>query len=324
MGLINKKGNEIVKSVRKNNKVGNTTSELVKDFEKYWNEFYFMEEHFPIKSIEEVLLKQKQEEIYGKREVTPRGLPKFSPSSADKCPLELFNGLMRIPEDEITMYPYNRRWTRNASFVHEAIQRDLLYFEKLVEGNPFSVCKASEVVPKFKGTNKENLPAWERNILSHKVFLHNGEKFCISGMMDGNLWYKGEHIGFEIKTKSTTIASVGDFKLKSPMESHVKQQVAYSILFFGEPYEERTDRFLIYYESLAKDSWTKGEEAKKDYKVFEVNVTLEDRLALLDKFAMVTKAYREKVNPCGDCTKCFFCPYHNQCPFYNQCKGGCK
>lgn len=316
MGLINKRGNEIKKDVKKSKQVGNTTSELVKDFEKYWEEFYRMDEHFPIKSIENVLLQQKNEEVNGQRPIQPKGLPKFSPSSADKCPLDLYNSLMRVPEDEQTLSPYHRRWTRNASFVHEAIQRDLLYFEKLVEDNPFSVCKAGEVVPKYKGTPKGNLPAWERNILDFKVIEHNGEKFIMSGMMDGNLWYKGEHIGFEIKTKSTTIASVGDFKLKTPMESHVRQQVAYSILFFGDIYEDRTDRFLIYYESLAKDSWTKGEEARKDYKVFEVNVTKEDRIKLLDKFALVTKAYREKTHPSGDDSKCFFCPYKNQCPFY--------
>ncbi|MCF0113746.1 MAG: PD-(D/E)XK nuclease family protein, partial [Erysipelotrichaceae bacterium] len=197
------------------------------------------------------------------------------------------------PKEE--RFPYHKRWTRNATAVHEAIQRDMLYAEVLVPG------------AKFKVARKNGLPAWEENVKHPVIVEHNGKEFAVLGMMDGILEYKdGSTIGFEIKTKSTTIASVGNYLLKKPADSHLTQATAYSILF-------GIDEYLFLYESLAKDGWTKGAEAKPDIRVFYHKVTEEDRLALLDKFSEVVSAVETGTIPEMETDKCLFCQYKHLC-----------
>ena len=153
--------------------------------------------------------------------------------------------------------------------------------ERFLKDAPFEVCRT-----------KEGKPAWERNTRTVRQFEHNGEKFQIYGMVDGMLWYKPgkKRIGYDFKTKSTTIATVGDYKLKVPQENNVAQMVGYSLLF-------DVDEYIIHYESLAKDGWTKGTEARSDMKVFHLKITDEMRKELLDKLARVCKYVREKKLP---------------------------
>lgn len=250
--------------------------------------------------IEALLLKVKERELerMRKRPGQPEetgGLVKFNPSSASKCERELFYRAVKVKQDEMTMYPYQRRWTRNSSAVHEAVQRDLLYSEKYTSG-AFTVERTAE-----------GFPAWEDEILTTKKMEHQGVPFLIHGKMDGILRYKdGSRIGFEYKTKSTTIAQIGSYKMKSAEESHVLQTVAYSLLF-------GIDEFLILYESVAKDGWKKGEEARPDLRCFYIRVTDGQKQALLDKWAGVASMCYDAEIPEGDRSKCIFCPFKSRC-----------
>jgi hypothetical protein len=226
-----------------------------------------------------------------------KGLITFAPSSASKCERELAFKAYKVAKDETPTIPYQKRWTRNATAVHRATQRDLLYGEKIL---PY---------PKFKVRRGEDgRPCWERNIQTVKRFEHNGVEFQIFGMMDGQLIYTPDDsvIGFEFKTKSTTLAAIGEYKMKEASPDHRLQCVAYSLLF-------GLDEFLIVYESLAKDSWSKGKDAKPDMRAFHVRVTEDDRLWLLDKFARVAEQYYNGEIPRPDYSKCMFCPFKTRC-----------
>jgi hypothetical protein len=225
------------------------------------------------------------------------GVIMFSPSSASKCERELFLKATKAKKDKITMYPYQKRWTRNSTAVHRAVQKDLMYAEKVLKNPRFTVERTDE-----------GRPAWEKNI-AHVVQLeHNGIPFQLYGMMDGVLRYTpdGSRIGFEFKTKSTTIAAIGDYKMKEASPDHVTQCTAYSLLF-------GVDEFLITYESVAKDSWMKGEDARADMRAFYVHVTDEDRQRLLNKFAAVAEQYYDGEVPIPDYSKCIFCPFKTRC-----------
>jgi CRISPR/Cas system-associated exonuclease Cas4 (RecB family) len=215
-----------------------------------------------------------------------KGLVTFTPSSASKCERELYYKAKHAGRDEQSFYPYQRRWTRNGSAVHGAVQRDLLYAEKYL------------VSPKFKvQRTRTGSPAWERNLRHVRKFDHNGVR--VYTLDDSK-------IGFEFKTKSTTITAIGSYKLKNAQQSHKEQCIAYSLLF-------GLNEFILLYESLAKDNWTKGAEAKPDLRAFYLEVTNEDRETMLDKFAGVAKLVRSGDLPGANTDKCIFCPYKDRC-----------
>ncbi|MGV2685489.1 hypothetical protein GNF82_13990 [Clostridium perfringens] len=251
------------------------------------------------KDIERLLLKQKQLEldVPDAHTLIQKGLTIFSPSSVSECPRELFYKAVKATRDKTIMHPYQRRWVRNGLAVHEFTQRDLLYMEKTLENPLFTVART-----------EDGLPKWESNIKTHKVIEHNGEKFAMFGMMDGELVYTsyGSNIGFEFKTKSTTIAQVGTFKMKDAQDGHKLQTVAYAILFDLE-------EFILMYESVAKDNWSANANAKPDIRTFYNKVTEEDKTMLLDKLADVQKHIREGRLPEGDLSKRLFCPYKTSC-----------
>lgn len=257
---------------------------------------------FPDKEIEELLIKQAQADVerMGNRPTFPKGYIKFNPSSASKCERELYYRSLYVGQDERTMFPYQKRWVNNGSAIHAERQKDLLMSAKFVDDAPFAPF-----------TLPSGLPAWEGNILRFKPFHHNGQKFVIYGMCDGILSYNeldGEKslVGWEFKTKSTTVAAIGDFRLKEPQSDHKMQVASYNLLF-------NISEWLIVYESLAKDGWTKGEEAKDDMRVFHVQVSEEERNQILDKFARVTKMVNERTLPPKDESKCLFCPFKQAC-----------
>lgn len=252
---------------------------------------------FDNKEIESMLLKQKEIEVglIGVRGDRPSPYV-FSPSGASKCERELYYKILGAAKIE-EKYPYQRRWTRNATAVHEAVQRDLLYSEKLLKDPSFTVKRM-----------ENGLPAWESNLKTYKGFTHNGVSFLILGMMDGILTYKdGSEIGFEFKTKSNSIGQVGNYKMKDAADPHKEQCIAYSLLF-------GMDEFILMYESVAKDGWMKNAEAKMDIRTFYYKVTDEDKTTLLDKFASVVQAAQAKELPVARTDKCLFCPYKHICP----------
>lgn len=258
---------------------------------------------YPNYEIESLLLKQKEHDLEKMKnfERLPEGLISFSPSSASACARGLVFKANKEEKDEVIRYPYQRRWTRNSSAVHETVQRDLLYCEKVLK-NPIFMVERLE----------SGLPAWEQNIKTAKVIEHNGVKFVLNGMCDGILNYTpdGSRILFEFKTKSTTIGTVGTYKLKGVQEEHRIQAVAYSILF-------GVDEVVFMYESVAKDGWTKGAEAKVDFRTFYVKITEEDRKNLLDRLSEIAKQYYNNEIPAKE-DKCFFCVYKNACEMVGE------
>ena len=279
------------------------------------NNFHSLDNVWDDYGIERLLLKQQQLEVEGIKNREPKrtDIVIFNPSSAGKCPRELFYRNTTIVPEGLNLYPYNKRWSSNGTAVHSRIQRDLLYAEKLLKDNPFRVAKAKDVLGDRCRKDRANLPAWESNILNTVEFTHNGQHFGIRGMADGFLYYNSQLVNLEIKTKSTTVAAVGTYKMKEPMHHHVMQCICYSLLFDGDPYEDRTDVSILFYESLAKDEWSKGAEARPDIRAFQINVTKDMRIALLDKFAMVTECVSNGEVPIADTSKCLFCPYKSTC-----------
>ncbi|MED4619168.1 hypothetical protein [Priestia megaterium] len=276
--------------------VGN---KMAKHLADHFNAFHGLQHRRNDKEIESLLLKQTEHEVklIDSEPTYPKVIIKYNPSGASKCNLELFQIAIGIEQVHDDKYPYHDRWTRNATAVHEATQRDLLYAQKYLPNTKFTV-----------ELTEDGLPAWEQNILTWKVFEHKGQRFVINGMMDGILKYipEDKKIGFEFKTKSSTIGQVGYYKMKDIQEAHKMQGVAYSLLF-------GIDDFVFMYESLAKDGWTKGAEAKPDFRVFHLHVTEEMRQELLDKFAYVASCVEAGVEPAEELDKCFFCGFKYIC-----------
>ncbi|MGQ8871400.1 hypothetical protein [Paenibacillus sp. TSA_86.1] len=81
-----------------------------------------------------------------------RGLVTFSPSSASKCERELFYKALKVDKDEQEMFPYQKRWVRNGSAIHGAVQKDLIYAERM-DGAKFTVDRMPD-----------KTPAWEQNL----------------------------------------------------------------------------------------------------------------------------------------------------------------
>ncbi|MFX5501849.1 hypothetical protein ACM5ME_17755 [Bacillus subtilis] len=261
------------------------------------------QDYFEIVEVEETLLKEQQHkiEVMQKEKDYPRDIPRFSPSSAGKSKVELFLKAVKAPKDEVTGYPFQRRWTRNSTAVHGAMQKQLLEAEIIVDD------------PAFKVVRLDNeLPAWEKNIERWKVIEHNGQRFVIFGMCDGLLEYQkdGSIVGFEYKTKSNSVAQIK--QLKEPTPTHKAQTVAYSILF-------GVDEWLITYESVAKDKWTTNENARPDFKIFYNKVTDADRKRLLDKWAKVAEHIENGELPDNDIKDYTFFPYKT---YYSELVNG--
>lgn len=258
---------------------------------------------FPSKEVEGLLLKQKQFEYdqIGKKINFPQGVIQFSPSSANKCERELYFKAKRGAKDDVVKLPFQKRWTRNSSQIHEATQRDLLYCEQLVPDRTFDVCRLAN----------NGLPAWEKNIQKMKKFNVNGVEFLLFGMCDGLLKHRVDAsvVGFEYKTKSTTYSAISYFKLKEPQADHKAQAVAYSLLY-------GVDEFVFCYETVAKPPWktTAEETAKKpDIRTFYLKVTEEDRQALLSRFERVATQFYNNQIPAKEEDKCIFCQFKTLC-----------
>lgn len=309
MSLITKKGKEVKEDI------GHTVNptrgdEISKAMIQHLDDYHGKNEIYD-KEIDKGILEDELLNLENPKKVDfGKGLVTFSPSSADKCRRELYYKAKKFPKEQGTFYPYQRRWVGNGSAVHERIQKDLLYAEKYNKDPLFKVVRMKAPA------QVAGRPSWEHNIKNVKKFPELG--FQIFGMMDGVLEYTpdGSKIGFEYKTKSTTIASIGSYKLKQPQSSHLAQIGTYALLF-------GLDEYIVLYESLAKDWWGKGEEARPDIRAFYHKVSDEEKKELITKFAEVAKQVKANELPEAEFPqsreeyesnfKCIFCPYKEQC-----------
>lgn len=292
--LIVERGGSIHQEATRNAGRGNELAQAMIDHLQRYHSMSEIRDY----DVQEQILEDELENIRNPRKLPfEKGLPTYSPSSASKMDLELWYKAKKYKRDESEFLPYQRRWVRNGSAVHSAVQKDLLMAEVHLKN------------PAFKVARMPNGSAmWEDNLKNVKQFDHDGQRFQIFGMMDGILEYKdGSKIGFEFKTKSTTIATVGEFLMKDAQEGHKIQAIAYSLLF-------GVDEFIFLYESVAKDGWMKGKDAKMDMRAFYFRPTQEQKDELLSKFARVTKHVVEDVKPEfeKDAGMFFFCAYKEQ------------
>jgi hypothetical protein len=296
--LVSRSGGAKLRAQVKKDKGSQRQLDLTTGILDHFNSLHSVD-YWPDKKIEQQLIDDDQKDINSSFSDVGlvNGVIMFSPSSASKCPRELFFKATKTKKDKVTAFPYQRRWTRNSTAVHRAVQKDLLYAEKVLPAPLFRVKKTPD-----------GRPSWEKNIAHVVQVEHEGTAFQLYGMMDAILEYTpdGSTVGFEFKTKSTTIAAVGDFKMKEASSDHVTQCSGYSLLF-------GVDEFLIVYESVAKDSWMKGEEARPDMRAFYIEVKDEDRTRLLDKFAEIAENYYSGEISRPDYSKCLFCPYKTRC-----------
>ncbi len=262
------------------------------------NEFHCMDFR-DIKEIEIELLEQQLSMLKAQKvwNDIPKGTIVFTPSGASKCPRELYYKFKKETKDKQAGFPYQKRWTRNSTAVHGAVQKDFLYMEKLLENPAFTIAK-----------NDKGFPMWEENVKTIKLFEHDDVMFALSGMMDGVLDYNpdGSQIGFEFKTKSNTMAQVGDYKMKGIAEYHKTQAIAYHHMF-------DLDEFVFMYEAVVKDYWHKGAEAKIDFRTFHYRPTDEEKTSLLNKFSTIVKSVKDGALPDGDPDKCMFCEFKDIC-----------
>ena len=252
-------------------------------------------DYFNVLSVEELLLKEQafMIEKLKKRPNFPKGLTRFSPSSAAKCERELFFKAIKAEQDEKTGHPFQRRWTRNSTAVHGAVQKQLLEAEVLLDKPKFTVMRLAN-----------DLPAWEKNIEKTKIIKHGGVEFCVFGMCDGVLEYEdGTKIGFEFKTKSNSVAQIKQVK---DIKQYQHQLTAYSILF-------GINEWLVMVEAVAKDKWSTGSIARDDFKLFYHKVSEADRKALLDKWARVAMNVQDGEISKPEYSKCLFCPFKGIC-----------
>lgn len=291
--LIFQRGEEVRKEMVDSKRGELLTSEMLEHIDR----FHSLDEIID-KDIDEAILLDELENIKNPKQLNfEKGIVTFTPSSASKCERELYYKALNATKDEQLLFPYQKRWVRNGTAVHRAMQKDLLYAEVHLKDPAFTVERL-----------ENGRPAWEHNLKDVKQFEAYGQRFQLFGMMDGILKFKdGSRIGFEFKTKSTTISAVGNYLMKDAQEDHKQQAIAYSLLF-------GIDEFIFVYESIAKDSWTKGEEAKADLRAFYFRPTEEQKKQLLRKFALVAKHVEKGKLPAHDFpNSCLFCPFKTIC-----------
>mgnify|MGYP001109183432 CR=1 FL=1 len=290
------KPTDLTEKVREQKKNEARGEELIQAFSKQFEDIN-SKDYFDVLEVEELLLKEQAHaiEVMKTKKTYPTDIPRFSPSSSDKCERELYFKANKAKKDEQTSYPFQNRWTRNSTSIHGAMQRQLLESEVILETPEFKVVRLDS-----------GLPAWEKNIEGWKVIEHNNQKFVVFGMCDGVLQYQkdGSKVGFEYKTKSNSVAQIK--QIKEPQPSHKMQTVAYSILF-------EVDEWLTVYEAVAKDKWSTNENARPDFKVFYNKVTEADKTALLDKWAKVAADIEAKKVSKPNTSKCLFCPFKTVC-----------
>ncbi|GAK00884.1 hypothetical protein [Geomicrobium sp. JCM 19055] len=139
MSLVSKP-TELTAEIKEKSKYKKRGSKLEREILNQMDEINSLD-YFPIKSVEKLVLEQKHFEYdkVGIEPEFPEGLVRFSPSSADKCDRELFFKANKAPKDKKTQYPFQRRWTRNSTAVHDAVQKQLLESEVLLENPQFTV-----------------------------------------------------------------------------------------------------------------------------------------------------------------------------------------
>ncbi|WP_206107176.1 hypothetical protein [Paenibacillus apii] len=240
----------------------------------------------------------------------PRGIPYFSPSSANADPRALYEKMRGAKRESTERPPHQGRWVRIGTAIGDTIQRDILFAER-------HYAKAYGQRPAF--TFERNLrgePQFEDFAKVGAIIEHNSKRFALYGTCDGILRYvstDGEvlRVGLEIKSKQTTAAMTSGYSTRNgPKEDHVKQCVCYSLMY-GTP-AEPLDYYVILYVNASKKSWemTPEDFAKTpDIAAFGLHITDGVRTEILDHFAGIVDAADKGEAPTVDLDKWTFNDY---------------
>lgn len=237
-----------------------------------------------------------------------RGIPYFSPSSLGSCPRELYVKAKGGKRDNFRQVPHQTRQRGMGTLTGDYIQRELLFIEKHYEAKTGNA-------PRFRFLrDDQGRPLFEEFAKAAVPVTHRGEEFQLFGAPDGIMEYTtddGEKIrvGLEIKSKASTPARTSLHSMREPEASHATQARCYARMF-------NCDYYVVLYLNLAKKGWfmTPEDYAKTpDIRAFCLRVTDEDKTALLDKPAYVTKCVRENTPPPLDLDNFVFNNYKTAC-----------
>lgn len=185
--------------------------------------------------------------------------------------------LLEEPQDEV-----HTRWQAIGTVVGDMWQRQVLAAEYWTKKGKDQVDFAFERVNIYDdktGTDYGNMPMFEE--FARKYVELDGVP--VWGTCDGILNYIGEcpdsdgggqvRIGFEVKSKQTTNASTGTYKMKTYEEKHRQQILTYALMY-------DLDYYFILYQNCSKKGWTQDEETKAKYpdlRVFGIYISEEDK-----------------------------------------------
>lgn len=218
--------------------------------------------------------------------------PHFGPSSAGRSDRELYEKVRKAPRDQNRPQPQQRRWTALGEQIGGLVQREIMLAER-----HYTKLSGKPVRFRFK-RNADGAPLYEHFTKKMHEVEHDGESFAIFGLGDGILEYltdTGEWIpiGLEVKSRQTSYAETGPFRMKEVKSDHFLQTVCYSEMY-------QLSNFLIIYLNSSKKSWNMTDEERvksPDFRVFGYNITEEDKNSVKDKFARVTRLAREGTPP---------------------------
>lgn len=212
----------------------------------------------------------------------PRGIPYFSPSSANADPRGLYEKMLGAKRESGERPPHQGRQVRIGTAIGDIIQRDILFAEKHMGENP----------PFQFERNDRGEPMFEEFAKKSAIIEHDGKQFAIYGTCDGIMRYVSEdgevlRVGLEVKSKQTTYAATSGYSMRNgAKEDHVKQCVCYSIMY-------DVDYYVILYVNGSRKAWEMTpEEFEKnpDIAVFGLHITDEMRDEVLDHFASIVAA----------------------------------
>lgn len=268
--------------------------ELAKELMKQLDEFHTYPQ--PYDDALEQWLHQSYADVYKQGKNVDWGAVYFSPSSANTCPRALYEKAKKARRDKKAWPPHQRRWVALGTMVGDMLQHEMLLCERHYE-------KYTGKKPRFTMgmANDGKWPAFEDFIYTQHKVEHNGETFYLMGTSDGIMIDNetGEKVGLEIKSKQQTPSKTSVRAMTAPKEDHVKQCVCYSIMY-------DVDKYIIAYYNTAKKDWFMSDDdyAKTpDLRLFDVDVSEEQKEDVLDYFADIARRVRENDPPLPDLTK---------------------
>ncbi|MBH9580093.1 PD-(D/E)XK nuclease family protein [Staphylococcus felis] len=234
--------------------------------------------------------------------------PFFAPSSASKCPRELYTKALRnkqgyplFRKDSREWRPHQRRVTAQGTKIGDWLQYEILLMERHYEA--FTGEKPRFIFDK----TEDKMPRMEDfAYVSHEVEF-DGQKFNLNGTTDGILidTHTGERVILEIKSKQETPAKTNYTQMKEPKIDHINQVTCYSEMY-------GVDKAIIVYVNTAKPKWFADEETlakTPDIRAFDVDITGEMKINVFSYFADITKAVLDECPPLPHLAKWQFNDY---------------